>query len=154
MPRGSKPGAHRGGHQKGTPKKPSPLKRLTCAPRLPRLEKVLSFFADIRLSALAQDYDRELTVALAKGPQNEREMPGRQRVGVPASHSAQGHCGGRSTLRYSMHRSLRGARSGRADKSSGFSGFPERPMVTGPSFSSYRSGRGSEDRITSFYISG
>jgi hypothetical protein len=36
-------------------KKPSPLKRLTYAPRLPRLEKVLSFFADIRLFALAQD---------------------------------------------------------------------------------------------------
>jgi hypothetical protein len=49
---------------------------------------------------------------------------------------------GRSMVRYSKHRFLRGARLGRADKSNGFAGFLERPMATGPRFSSYRSGRG------------
>lgn len=56
MPRGLKPGEQAA--VTGHVKKPSPPKRLTYAPRPPRLEKV-----HIRLFALAQDYDCELTVA-------------------------------------------------------------------------------------------
>ena len=54
--------------------KPSSLKRLTYSLRLAGLQKPPSFSAYLRLFELAEDYDRELAVALAKRPQNQTEI--------------------------------------------------------------------------------
>ena len=54
--------------------RPSSPKRLTYSLRLARLQKALSFSAYTRLFELAEDYDRELIIALAKKPQNPTEI--------------------------------------------------------------------------------
>jgi hypothetical protein len=74
MPRGSKPGERRGGRQKGTPNKTVVAKRLTYSLRLARLQKRRPSPPYIRLFKLAEDYDRDLTVALAKRPQDQTEI--------------------------------------------------------------------------------
>jgi hypothetical protein len=71
MPRGSKPGERRGGRQKGTPNKTVVAK---AAHILAAAAKAPSFSAYIRLFQLAEDYDRDLAVALAKRPQKQTEI--------------------------------------------------------------------------------
>jgi hypothetical protein len=67
MPRGSKPGERRGGRQKGTPNK-------TVVAKAAHILAAPSFSGYIRLFELAEDCDRDLTVALAKRPQNPTEI--------------------------------------------------------------------------------
>src|SRR5215471_9494688 len=74
MPRGSKPGERRGGRQKGTPNKTIVSKAASALAAAGKVGKTPSFSAYIRLFELAEDYDRELTVALAKKPQNQTEI--------------------------------------------------------------------------------
>src|SRR5215471_531437 len=74
MPRGSKPGERRGGRQKGTPNKTIVAKAAHILTAAGETAKAPSFSAYIRLFELAEDYDRELTVALAKRPQNQTEI--------------------------------------------------------------------------------
>ena len=74
MPRGSKPGERRGGRQRGTPNKTVVAKAAHILAAAGETAKAPSFSAYIRLFELAKDYDRELTVALAKRPQNQIEI--------------------------------------------------------------------------------
>src|SRR5215467_1179956 len=74
MPRGSKPGERRGGRQKGTPNKTVVAKAAHKLAAAGEIAKAPSFSAYIRLFELAEDYDRDLTVALAKKPQNPTEI--------------------------------------------------------------------------------
>src|SRR5215468_3836241 len=70
MPRGSKPGERRGGRQRGTPNKTVVAKAAHILAAAGETARAPSFSAYIRLFALAEDYDRDLTIALAKKPQN------------------------------------------------------------------------------------
>jgi hypothetical protein len=70
MPRGSKPGERRGGRQKGTPNKTVVAKAAHILAAAGETAKAPSFSAYTRLFELAQDYDRDLTIAVAKKPQN------------------------------------------------------------------------------------
>jgi len=74
MPRGSKPGERRGGRQKGTPNKTVVAKAAHILASAGETAKAPSFSAYIRLFQLAEDYDRDLTVALAKRPRNQTEI--------------------------------------------------------------------------------
>jgi hypothetical protein len=74
MPRGSKPGERRGGRQKGTPNKTVVAKAAHILAAAGETAKAPSFSAYIRLFELAEDYDRDLTVALAKRPQNQPDI--------------------------------------------------------------------------------
>jgi hypothetical protein len=74
MPRGSKPGERRGGRRKGTPNKTVVAKAAHILAAAGETAKAPSFSAYIRLFELAEDYDRDLTVALAKRPQNQTEI--------------------------------------------------------------------------------
>ena len=74
MPRGSKPGERRGGRQKGTPNKTVVAKAAHILSAAGKTAKAPSFSAYIRLFELAEDYDRDLTVALAKRPRNRTEI--------------------------------------------------------------------------------
>ena len=74
MPRGSKPGERRGGRQKGTPNKTIVSKAANVLAAVGKISKTPSFSAYIRLFELAEDYNRDLTAALAKRPRNQTEM--------------------------------------------------------------------------------
>src|SRR5215472_17579862 len=74
MPRGSKPGERRGGRQEGTPNKTIVSKAASVLAAAGKVAKTPSFSAYIRLFELAEDYDRDLTAALAKKPQNPPEI--------------------------------------------------------------------------------
>ena len=74
MPRGSKPGERRGGRRKGTPNKTVVAKAAHMLAAAGETAKAPSFSAYIRLCELAEDYDRELAVVLAKRPQNQTEI--------------------------------------------------------------------------------
>jgi hypothetical protein len=74
MPRGSKPGERRGGRQKGTPNKTVVAKAAHKLAAAGEIAKAPSFSAYIRLCELAEDYDRDLAIALAKRPQNQTEI--------------------------------------------------------------------------------
>src|SRR5258708_7934328 len=74
MPRGSKPGERRGGRQKATPNKTVVAKAAHILAAAGETAKAPSFSAYIRLFELAEDYDRDLTVARAKRPQNKTEI--------------------------------------------------------------------------------
>jgi hypothetical protein len=74
MPRGSKPGERRGGRQRGTPNKIVVAKAAHTLAAAGETAKVPSFSAYIRLFELAEDYDRDLTAALAKKPRNQTEI--------------------------------------------------------------------------------
>jgi hypothetical protein len=74
MPRGSKPGERRGGRQKGTPNKTVVAKAAHKLAAAGEIAKAPSFSAYVRLFELAEDYDRELTVAIAKRPRNKAEI--------------------------------------------------------------------------------
>jgi hypothetical protein len=74
MPRGSKPGERRGGRQKGTPNKTIVSKAASVLAAAGKIANRPSFSAYIRLFELAEDYDRDLTVALAKRRQNQTEI--------------------------------------------------------------------------------
>ena len=74
MPRGSKPGERRGGRRKGTPNKTVVAKAAHILAAAGGTAKAPSFSAYLRLFELAEDYDRELAVALAKRPQNQTEI--------------------------------------------------------------------------------
>ena len=74
MPRGSKPGERRGGRQKGTPNRTVVAKAVHILAAAGETAKAPSFSAYIRLCELAEDYDRDLIVALAKRPQNPTEI--------------------------------------------------------------------------------
>src|SRR5258706_16019815 len=74
MPRGSKPGERRGGRQKGTPNKTVVAKAAHILVAAGKTAKAPSFSAYIRLFQLAEDYDRDLSAALAKKPQNRTEI--------------------------------------------------------------------------------
>ena len=74
MPRGSKPGERRGGRKKGTPNKTVVAKAAHILAAAGETAKAPSFSAYTRLFELAEDYDRDLTVALAKKPQNPTEI--------------------------------------------------------------------------------
>jgi hypothetical protein len=78
MPRGSKPGERRGGRQKGTPNKTVVAKAAHILAAAGETAKAPSFSAYIRLFQLAEDYDRDLRVALAKRPQNQIEIAERR----------------------------------------------------------------------------
>src|SRR5260370_12754263 len=74
MRRGSKPGERRGGRQRGTPNKTIVSKAASVLAAAGKIAKRPSFSAYIRLFELAEDYDRDLTVALAKRPKNQTEI--------------------------------------------------------------------------------
>ena len=74
MPRGSKPGERRGGRQRGTPNKTVVAKAAHILAAAGETAKAPSFSAYIRLFQLAEDYDRDLAVALAKRPRNQAEI--------------------------------------------------------------------------------
>ena len=74
MPRGSKPGERRGGRQRGTPNKTVVAKAAHILAAAGETAKAPSFSAYIRLFQLAEDYDRDLAVALAKRPRNRAEI--------------------------------------------------------------------------------
>ena len=74
MPRGSKPGERRGGRQKGSPNKTVVAKAAHILAAAGETAKAPSFSAYTRLFELAEDYDRDLTVALAKKPQNQTKI--------------------------------------------------------------------------------
>src|SRR5215472_11769059 len=74
MPRGSKPGERRGGRQKGTPNKTVVARAAHILAAVGKTARAPSFSAYIRLCELAEDYDRDLAVALAKRPQNQTEI--------------------------------------------------------------------------------
>jgi hypothetical protein len=74
MPRGSKPGERRGGRQKGTPNKTVVAKAAHILAAAGETAKAPSFSAYIRLFELAEDYDRDLTIARAKRPPNQTEI--------------------------------------------------------------------------------
>jgi hypothetical protein len=82
MPRGSKPGERRGGRQKGTPNKTIVSKAANVLAAAGKIAKRPSFSAYIRLFELAEDYNRDLVVALAKRPRNQAEVAEcRERLG-------------------------------------------------------------------------
>jgi hypothetical protein len=74
MPRGSKPGERRGGRQKGAPNKTVVAKAAHILAAAGKAAKAPSFSAYTRLFELAEDYDRDLTVALAKRQQKQTEI--------------------------------------------------------------------------------
>ena len=74
MSRGSKPGERRGGRQKGTPNKTVVAKAAHILAAAGETAKAPSFSAYTRLFELAEDYDRDLSVALAKKPQNQTKI--------------------------------------------------------------------------------
>ena len=74
MPRGSKPGERRGGRKRGTPNKTVVAKAAHILAAAGETAKAPSFSAYTRLFELAEDYDRDLTAALAKKPQNPTEI--------------------------------------------------------------------------------
>src|SRR5258707_9214715 len=74
MPRGSKPGERRGGRQKGTPNKTIVSKAASVLAAAGKIANRPSSAAYIRLFELAEDYDHDLTVALAKRPRNQSEI--------------------------------------------------------------------------------
>ena len=74
MPRGSKPGERRGGRQQGTPNKTIVSKAASVLAAAGKIANRPSFSAYIRLFELAEDYDRDLAVALAKRPRNRTEI--------------------------------------------------------------------------------
>ena len=74
MPRGSKPGERRGGRQRGTPNKTVVAKAAHILAAAGETAKAPSFSAYIRLFQLAEDYDRDLAVALAKRTRNRTEI--------------------------------------------------------------------------------
>jgi hypothetical protein len=74
MPRGSRPGERRGGRQKGTPNKTVLARAAQVLAAAGETAKAPSFSAYIRLFKLAEDYDRDLAVALAKRPRNQSEI--------------------------------------------------------------------------------
>jgi hypothetical protein len=74
MPRGSKPGERRGGRQKGTPNKTVVAKAAHILAAAGETAKAPSFSAYSRLFELAEDYDRDLAVALLKRPRNRTEI--------------------------------------------------------------------------------
>jgi hypothetical protein len=74
MPRGSKPGERRGGRQQGTPNKTIVSKAASVLAAAGKIAKRPSFSAYTRLFQLAEDYDRDLAVALAKRPQKQTEI--------------------------------------------------------------------------------
>jgi hypothetical protein len=74
MPRGSKPGERRGGRQQGTPNKTIVSKAASVLAAAGKIAKRPSFSAYTRLFELAEDYNRDLAVALAKRPQNRTEI--------------------------------------------------------------------------------
>jgi hypothetical protein len=74
MPRGSKPGERRGGRQQGTPNKTIVSKAASVLAAAGKIAKRPSFSAYTRLFELAEDYNRDLAVALAKRPQNQKEV--------------------------------------------------------------------------------
>jgi hypothetical protein len=74
MPRGSKPGERRGGRQKGTPNKTVVAKAAHILAAAGKNAKAPSFSAYTRLFELAEDYDRDLAVALAKRPRSRTEI--------------------------------------------------------------------------------
>ena len=74
MPRGSKPGERRGGRQKGAPNKTVVAKAAHILAAAGETAKAPSFSAYTRLFELAEDYDRDLAIALAKRPQNRTEI--------------------------------------------------------------------------------
>ena len=74
MPRGSKPGERRGGRRKGTPNKTVVAKAAHILAAAGETAKAPSFSAYLRLFELAEDYDRDLAIALAKRPQNQTEI--------------------------------------------------------------------------------
>jgi hypothetical protein len=74
MPRGSKPGERRGGRQKGAPNKTVVAKAAHILAAAGETAKAPSFSAYIRLFQLAEDYDRDLAVALAKRSRNRTEI--------------------------------------------------------------------------------
>src|SRR5258707_3138556 len=74
MPRGSKPGERGGDRQQGTRNKPILPKAASVLAAAGKIANRPSFSAYIRLFELAEDYDRDLTVALAKRPQNRTEI--------------------------------------------------------------------------------
>lgn len=74
MPRGSRPGERRGGRQKGTPNKTVVAKAAHILAAAGKTAKAPSFSAYTRLFELAEDYNRDLTIALAKRLQNQIEI--------------------------------------------------------------------------------
>src|SRR5262249_9487335 len=74
MPRGSRPGERRGGRQKGTPHKTVVAKSAHILAAAGETAKAPSFSAYTRLFELAEDYDRELNVAIAKKRRNPAEI--------------------------------------------------------------------------------
>lgn len=75
MPRGgSQPGERRGGRRKGTPNKTVVSKAAHILAAAGEVARAPSFSAYVRLFELAEDYDRELTIALAKKPLNPSEI--------------------------------------------------------------------------------
>src|SRR5260370_5505691 len=74
MLRGSKPGERRGGRQKGTPNKTAVAKAAHILAAAGETAKTPSFSAYTRLFELAEDYNRDLTVARAKRPRNQPEI--------------------------------------------------------------------------------
>jgi hypothetical protein len=71
---GSKPGERRGGRHKGTPNKTVVAKAAHILAAAGETAKAPSFSAYMRLFELAEDYDRDLAVSLAKRPQNQTEV--------------------------------------------------------------------------------
>src|SRR5258708_28851898 len=74
MPRGSKPGERRGGRQQGTPNKTIVSTAASVLAAAGTIANRPSFSAYMRLFELAEDSDHDLTVALAKRPQNRTEI--------------------------------------------------------------------------------
>jgi hypothetical protein len=74
MPRGSKPGERRGGRQRGTPNKTVVAKAAHILVAAGETARAPSFSAYTRLFELAEDYDRDLTGAFAKRPQNQTQI--------------------------------------------------------------------------------
>ena len=74
MPRGSKPGERRGGRRKGTPNKTVVAKAAHILAAAGETAKAPSFSAYTRLFELAEDYNRDLTAAIARRPQNQTEI--------------------------------------------------------------------------------
>src|SRR5215471_575712 len=74
MPRGTKPGERRGGRHKGTPNKTVVAKAAHILAAAGETAKAPSFSAYTRLFELAEDYNRDLTAAIARRPQNQTEI--------------------------------------------------------------------------------
>jgi hypothetical protein len=74
MPRGSNPGERRGGRKNGTPNKTVVAKAAHILAAPGETAKAPSFLAYTRLFELAEYYDRDLIIALAKKPLNPTEV--------------------------------------------------------------------------------